>query len=336
MQNLKELITSMPTILTHSDGDGVCSAALVKMTKKYRDARVTFTHPMGIAHDLKAVDDDLVVCDIAVDSRAYDTICKELERISESYSVVYIDHHRHPGPLPRKVLNIHDERVSATELVFRHFYHQLPESADRIAMVGAICDYLDDTYLMRELIHHFERRSLFLDAGILAQGMHIYGSEYDKMRNLVIQFSQGLHPCQIKDLVAGAINSTKNDKKRRNKIIHNYEHGEKIAWVMNPKASKSKAAHWILGHSGCIVGITIRTHRHRPEILDMTLRGRNLVDLREYVTKIAHNLGGSGGGHPNACGCRIPIEKKDMFLKILDNTLKAIDIPNPPQIKDLL
>ena len=42
--------------------------------------------------------------------------------------------------------------------------------AMRIACIGAICNSMDNTPLMQELMIQFERRGLFLDAGLLSQG----------------------------------------------------------------------------------------------------------------------------------------------------------------------
>jgi single-stranded-DNA-specific exonuclease len=326
----------MATILTHTDGDGICAGSLVKMTKEYQDASVIFTHPMGLATDLKKLEDDLVICDIALDKRAYKEIYDRLEEISQNYSIVYLDHHNRPGSLPPKVVDIHDETVCATELAFRYFYHELPKYADRIAIIGAISDYLDKTPLMLEVLHHFERRSLFLDAGLLAQGLNAYSRSYDSMRELVEEFSKGKYPCDVKILVDQAIRTTRKDKKTREKVIRSYEKGKMIAWVMNPHSSKSKAAHWIMGDSGSVVGLTIINHRSRPNIVDITLRGRNLVDLRNIVPKIAHNLGGSGGGHANALGCRFPKDNLKIFLRILDNTLSALEIEKPRNFEELV
>jgi RecJ-like exonuclease len=325
----------MTIILTHGDGDGICSAALVKMTKEFKEAEVRFTHPMGFADDLRGIEEEVVICDIAIDERAYETVCKELNYLATHFSVLYIDHHRLPGKLPQKVSLVHQEYVSATELVFRHFYYQLPKTADRIAVIGAICDYLDHTPLMMELRNRFERRTLFLDAGLLAQGLK-NGNSYDEMRNLVLEFSNGLYPCENKKLVDTALNTTRKDKDARLKVIKLYNKGKKIAWIINPPASKSKAAHWVMGDSGSIIGLTVRFHSTKAEIADITIRGRNLIDLRTIIPKIALNLGGSGIGHANAIGCRIPREKTDQFLKIVDTTIDALGVESPPHIEGLI
>lgn len=326
----------MTTILTHGDADGLCCAALIKMTAQYAKAEVIFTHPMGLIDDMKDLDDDLIITDIAVDQRSYEEIYKILKNVTISHSVLYIDHHAGPRPLPPKVIDILDDRVCATELVFRYFYHQLPKSADRIACIGAICDYLEHTLLMEELMHRFERRTLYLDAGLMAQGLKNGSTDYNNLRDFVNLFALGKYPCEIPKLVNRALEITREDKETKKLILKKYQTGQNIAWIENPESSKSKAAHWIMGDSGKIIGITILLRENKPNMADFTIRGRNLIDLRKIIPILAQNMGGSGGGHPNAIGARIPREKKEMFLKIIDNTISALEIKLPLSVDQLI
>ena len=231
----------MTTILSHGDADGLCSAALIKMTDRFKDARVIFTHPIGLAHDLRDVDEEVVIADIALDMRAYNEIYAELEAISSRYPVLYIDHHRPYGPLPSNVEFIYREEACSSELVFRYFYDELPKIAMRFACIGAICDYMDETPLIQELIIYFERGSLFLDAGLLSQGLNADQRNYDYLRHLVTLFSEGIQPSEIPELVKNAITISREDKLNRHKVLHMYQSGKQIAWIENPPASKSKA-----------------------------------------------------------------------------------------------
>ena len=236
----------MTTIFTHLDGDGVCCAALIKMIPKYHDAYVYFTHPAGLEHDLSSISgDDIIICDIAVDSKSAQSIYRHLNQLSQEFSVLYIDHHIQPDGMPSTVLNIHDLNVSATELVYRYFYDQLPSWADHIALMGAICDYLDDTPLMQRLVNHYERRTLFLDVGFLAQGLKKLGRKghYEKLRNLVDLFSAGKVPSDIKELTQVAIAATRADNIKRPKILEQYVSENNIAWIQDPPSmSYSKIA----------------------------------------------------------------------------------------------
>jgi len=241
--------------------------------------------------------------------------------------------------MPSKVSNIHDLNVSATELVYRYFYDQLPSWADHIALLGAICDYLDDSPLMQRLRHHYERRTLFLDAGFLAQGLKKFGKggRYEKLRDLVQQFSTGKVPSDVKELTQAAIAATQADNSKRSKILEMYVSEKNIAWIQDPPSmSHSKIAHWILGHSGKQIGLVIRTLNSKRELVDVTIRGWRKLDLRTFIPAIAIKMGGSAGGHANAVGMRIPQRNVKLFLRVLDSHEVFKDIEPVPSVKQLI
>ncbi len=71
----------MVVILAHGDGDGVSSAAIVKMVPEYNDARLVFSHPSGINQDLRGIKEDFIVVDITLDERIYKEIFKKIENL---------------------------------------------------------------------------------------------------------------------------------------------------------------------------------------------------------------------------------------------------------------
>ncbi len=329
----------MTTIFTHLDSDGICSATLIKMTPEFKNSRIIFTHPTDLAYDLKKIQDDLIICDIALDFNSYEEIYDIFEHHYKNYVITYIDHHILPGPLPPNVNLVHNEEVSATEIVYRFYYALLPRKAEYIALLGAICDYLDESPLMQGLMLHFERRTLYLDAGILAQGIKPYGNgpDYENLRHLVKILSQGSYPCEIKELTRNALEITRKDKSFRKFILRSYLKLENIAYIMDPPSgSKSKIAHWIMGHAETLLGISIVNMHTNKKKADLTIRGRYLFDLRVIIPEIAKAHGGSAGGHYNAIGCRIPKRNLHDFLKNLDDKIRELNIQNPFKIQDLI
>ena len=86
-----------------------------------------------------------------------------------------------------------------------------------------------------------------------------------------------------------------------------------------------------MAHSFKTVGIAI-VDRKKSNMVDLSIRGRNLVELNKVVPEIAKLIGGSGGGHKNAVGTRIPSNKVDLFLKKLDEKIESLKIKNPAKI----
>jgi single-stranded-DNA-specific exonuclease len=83
---------------------------------------------------------------------------------------VYIDHH----PLsvdPPGVEVVHEAGRSACELAYRHLGGRLPRLYSRVALYGAIGDYLDHTDWVEEALEAWDRRLVYFEAGVLMQGL---------------------------------------------------------------------------------------------------------------------------------------------------------------------
>ncbi|MCX8171630.1 MAG: DHH family phosphoesterase, partial [Candidatus Bathyarchaeota archaeon] len=135
-------------IFTHSDGDGVCAGALALAANP--DAKVFFTHPSGLLEDLDNVSDgdSAIICDISLPEEGLAAILKRFSEIEESGGLIYIDHHPLPENLqleniPGKV--IHSASSSASELTYTFFREKLTWLMSRVAIYGAVSDYLDNT-----------------------------------------------------------------------------------------------------------------------------------------------------------------------------------------------
>lgn len=308
-------------VFTHGDGDGVCAGTLALMV--HPGARVYFSHPAGLLHDLRATapDEDVVVCDIAFDRRFLPDVVAYLARVEEAgHAVTYIDHHplvpeAFPGTL------VHELGRSATELAYRFFQERAQFAhqfhAERIAIMGAIADYADTTPTIRTLVQKWEKRAIFLETGLLVQGLYWYRRNYDAKRSLVGRFARGEIPSQVETLVTAAISQTNQEEQEIARIEHEHESLRAIAWTVDPQCSKSKAAHWVLGFADKPVGIAIQFRKHRA-LADFTIRGRHLLDLTTFVPDIAEKYDGHGGGHPNACGLRVAAEHWKAVLHDLD------------------
>lgn len=312
------------TVCSHGDGDGICSAVITLSVPEFQSASLIITHPMGICHDIQSVQTNLFISDIALDARTYKDLYKKFEElISKGYRVVYIDHHRIYGTPPEGVEMINDETCCASELVHRYFKNQnvLPQTTDLFACIGCICDYFDDTDYIKKVIEKFEKRSLFLDAGIMAQGLSIYRRKEMK-EDLVRQLVSGFIPCEIPALVAQAMDVTRNDKAAREVVITNSCASKYVAWCLNPPCGKSKAAHFASATMERAVGLAIFFYKRRKQkavpLYDLCFRGTNVCDLREIITPLALALGGSGGGHFNAVGARVPVPLIGEMLCYID------------------
>ncbi len=60
------------------------------------------------------------------------------------------------------------------------------------------------------------------------------------------------------------------------------------------------------------------------ESVKVSVRNKTEVEVHKIVGEIASKLGGVGGGHPEACGARIPKENEEKFLSLLRQSLKNV------------
>jgi RecJ-like exonuclease len=60
-------------------------------------------------------------------------------------------------------------------------------------------------------------------------------------------------------------------------------------------------------------------------MIDMSLRTvEERIDLNDILRRITPKLGGSGGGHPQAAGARVPKENFQALIRELNKSLEAI------------
>ena len=319
----------MLTILAHGDSDGVCSAALVMAALKedYREVRIVFTHPAGLLGDfIELARGDVVIVDVALSEHSI----KELEKLFKNYRhgcITYIDHHPEPLSLNLKELHanvIHSLTSSASELTFKYFTKlgKLEREYERVALYGAIGNYLDETPWVKETLEKWDKRQVYFEAGVLIQGLEGSRKMYDFKRHVVEHLSRNKRPSQLGELVVRALVEASNNEMLYDWVKHNVVVEDDVAYVIDPPGSLGIAAIYAHGITGCKVGIAAE---RRNDLVIMSLRAkRNSIDLNRFLRQTAMYLGGCGGGHPHAAGCRIPYRSFKKLINMLNNELRTL------------
>lgn len=311
----------MKWIFTHGDTDGVAAAALAKVV--YKDAKVFFTHPHGLFHDLLAnvnVNDNLIILDIALDERLWKDTVNFLSSIKGE--VLYIDHH----PLPEQFQQpsfefIHKVGVSTSELIYKYFRHVLPREYSRVALFGAVGDYSDETDYIKSLYNLWDKRLIYFEAGILCQGLEASKRMYDFKRKLVDLLANNELPSQIEDLVKRAIKMSYIEDEMRKKIKESIHRLENLSYVIEPGGSLGRAARYVYVEGDTIVGIAVE-FKNNTAIMSIRRRKEYVqIDLNKLLRKICIQYGGSGGGHLDAAGARIPKDNLNDFLVAFDQEI---------------
>ena len=263
----------------------------------------------------------VVMADIAIDELYSQRVAEELRALGSRAQVVYIDHHPLPEGFkpPENITFIHDVCCSASELTFRFFRERgLDAEFSRVALYGAISDYLDETPWVRRELLKWDRRSIFLEAGIVSQGLEGAKRDHNFKRSVVKHLAKNLPPSQMQELVARAIKQAEADERLRLWVKENVKIFNSIAYVINPPGSVGRAANYAKIYTNAKIGIAAE---ERGETLVMSLRGDGSCDLNKILRKLSKELGIHGGGHPVAAGARMP---KSIFQRFLEELSKEV------------
>jgi len=312
-------------IFTHGDIDGIASATIAYLIEN-KGADIIFTHPHGILYDLNEfseIGDRIYILDIALDERLWMDVIKKLNEYASKNIVIYVDHHPYPtGFDPGQLKNIeyiHRLNKSTSELIHKRFRDELDIEAGRVALYGAIGDYSDETRYIRKLYSYWDKRMIYFEAGILSQALEASRRMYDFKREIIYNLSEYKLPSQINGLIDRAVYMSRIEEGMRRELKNKMTVLRNLAYAVNPRGSPTRAARYLIGLSGKDVGVAIE---YRGEIGVMSLRARrDSVDLNIILRKLAIKYEGSGGGHSNAAGCRIPLKNIDRFLRDLDDAI---------------
>ncbi len=312
-------------ILTHGDGDGICAGAIA--LSRFPDARVFFTKPVSLLKDLQyeAGEDRIIICDIALTKRDAGEILKLL---GERKEVLYFDHH----PVPRGIrerdvrdsvkLYVHDLNVSASELIYRHYQKDLPKERVWPALYGAIADYSEDTEFVRDRMRNWDHRAIYFEVSALVLGIKSNKfSRYEEKRRIVKTLASGRNPSDVKGLVDFAKSAVNREFRIYRLVKRNARRLGGIGYVKDLPlfGFRGPSALFAATVTSSPVGLSIYTRR---KYLDITIRKRTGdFPLNLLAEKAAEEVGGSGGGHMEAAGARIPLDSLERFLERINKEM---------------
>ncbi len=308
------------TIIAHGDSDGVCSAALTAaaLRGEYPVIMVYFSHPADLTKDLKEfARGDVVIVDIAIS----ESHVAELIEFMSAYEgqITYIDHH--PGPLEFSIKDLparvfHEEGASASELTYRYFSRKLGREYSRVALYGAIADYLDQTEWVRTALSMWDKRIIYFEAGVLSQALEHSRKLHDFKRRVVNYLSENRLPSQNSELLVRAVQQAAQNEELLHWVERNVVVEGAVAYVIDPPGSLGIAATLAKGLTGSLIGLAAE---RRGDKYVMSLRAvKGVIDLNKVLRKAVKRLGGTGGGHPEAAGARIPVKAFETLIVILN------------------
>jgi len=308
-------------IIAHEDADGICSAAIVRMTNP--SSRVFFSKPCSLLHDLDQMETrrDLVVLDLALCELAKEQIVSRLSRWGGR--VLYIDHHPDTAiSFPRQSsVEVVAGDVSASELTFTHQGSGLRREAERIMLMGAIGDYADLTPFCLDRLNRWDKRSVFLQAGFLCGALEVTRPDHEFHRQIVDLLASCRPPCEDSRIVAYAVKASELEESFRQRVEKSAQKLGRIGVAYDLNGPAGKGATYAAAAAAVSIGAYVDKDMRRGSA-DISFRVIDRsVDMNRILRTVAPKLGASGGGHPEACGARVPLHKLDEFFQAINDML---------------
>ena len=326
-------------ILTHSDADGICAAAIAKA--RFPEADIWFTRPVALLKDLQAIQFGtvIIILDVAISETHKTQIFQRIKELAKGDEVIYIDHHPlPPGTLKNDVPATHVSHstgASASELTFRFFRGDINPDLDRAALWGAISDYAVETDFVRAGLNKYDRRTIYMEAGLLSQALGEAAGDYHYKRDIVLKLAQSVPPSDIPEVVERAVKATKREWETWRYVKEHVKKEGNLAIVYDlPVGSLGKAALYALGTTGADIGICTRTVENEVDLSARRREGAD-IDLNTMLRHITARIGGSGGGHEGAAGATIPLELFETFMEAVRKEISPIIRRNTPEEKIL-
>jgi PAS domain S-box-containing protein len=308
-------------ILTDGDVDGVCAAAIAKSS--FPEAEIEFSSPSDFISRLNSLSgyDRVIILDLGIDHPQRDEAIAVFQKLSKTSNIIYIDHHLRPPGVTERNLScngMHRTDASTTQLAWEYF--RPPPSLDFIAVLGAIGDYREKTPEMRRLVEKYDERKVYPEAMFLEWALRV--SEDSFKRGVIEELAQGKWPYQMSILGEEA-----DEIVRRQRTLERYvrEKAEKICdHVMlirdPPFEATGPAATLLTKFDNVDVGIASRREGGNVYLSLRRCRESN-VDLASLMTESSSKFGGLGGGHKEAAGGKVPLERFDEFLQEIGRRL---------------
>ncbi|MCX8188718.1 MAG: DHHA1 domain-containing protein [Nitrososphaeria archaeon] len=311
-------------IITHGDCDGICAGALALSV--FPESKVVLSNPIRLYDSLKKVypDETVIICDIAINEILFEKMGYLLNNFKH---VTYIDHH----PLSSKIVSqfgpnielVHELECSTSELTFYKFQELIDPEFSRIAVYGAIGDYLDNTKGVENIILNWDKRTLYFQTGILIQALEAIGKNDNKKLEILEKLSKNVPPSEINSLIELAIEATQNEEEMRKYVKANVLKVGEIGCVLNPNGPLGKAAIYAKAYACASVGLAGEIKHGKVE---MSLRTHFSIDLNSILLQIVSKFDGVGGGHAKAAGAEVPYERFQDFLNEL-NAKVSVNLP---------
>jgi single-stranded DNA-specific DHH superfamily exonuclease len=304
------------------DVDGLGAAAIVAAAT---GAHVYLSDYDDLIENLKRVPEGagrVVVCDLGSDNADLSEFLDTMKKIADRAEVTYIDHHYMAASTRQKLRKagvkvVHDVKECSSMLAYKTFRSEVPESARLIALCGAVTDYMDDSPMATKMMEVADRQFVLLEASMLSYALSARARDEGFPEMVVAELAKMKNPHEIKGVPTAAVAQLDEVARLGDEVkVHGTKLG-RLAYMATSQFSTGNIAKLLIGAFDVPVGVAFK--EKQEGWYEVSLRGTSecRVHLGKTVSSVAGSLGGSGGGHWKAAGCRIPASRLQALLSAL-------------------
>ena len=304
------------------DVDGLGSGALAVAATR---GKIILSDYDDFIENLKRIPDDadrVVLSDIGADSADFPLYLAQMKRLAKHADVTHIDHHYMSESAKRQVRRagvhlVHDTTECASILTYETFKGVLPERARLIALCGAVTDYMDDAPIAKKMMEQGDRQFVLLEASMLAYALGGMQAEEGFPERVVEELSKMKHPHEIKGVPEAAVAELDKVARLGEYVKAHGKRRGRLAYMVTTQYSTGNIAKVLIGAFEVPVGVAMKQKQEGWYEVSLRSTSETHIHLGNAIGKISARLGGSGGGHRKAAGCRVPVSKADEMVEAL-------------------
>ena len=308
------------------DVDGLGAAALVVAAT---GAEVMLSDYDDLIENLRKVPKDidrLYLSDLGTDNSDLEDFLSEMKRITERAEVTYLDHHYMSEGTKRRLRKagvrlVHDVRDCSAMLVYKTLKSTLPERARLIALCGAVTDYMDDSVLAKSLMEQADRQFVLLEATMLSYALSQKARDEGFPEFIVAELAKMEQPHEIPGVPEAAIRQLVDVTELGETVKAQGKKLGRLAYMQTTQFSTGNIAKLLIGAFEVPVGMAYKEKQDGWFEVSTRATSECRVHLGKTLAKLASDMGGSGGGHQKAAGCRVPVSKIDTLIKKLSKSV---------------
>ena len=293
------------------DVDGLGSGALAVAAT---GGKIILSDYDDMIDNLKLIPDDadrVVISDLGADSADFPEFLEQVKRIAKHAELTHIDHHFMSEEAKRQerkagVRLVHDTSECASILTYETFKEVLPERARLIALCGAVTDYMDDAPIAKRMMEQGDRQFVLLEASMLAFALGGMEAEKGFPEKVVEELSKMKHPHEIRGVPEAALAQLEKVARLGEYVKAHGKKKGRLAYMVTTQYSTGNIAKLLIGAFEVPVGVAMKEKQEGWYEVSLRSTSESRVHLGKAIGKISARLGGSGGGHRKAAGCRVP------------------------------